>query len=305
MKRNAGPLIVLVLLLSGLWISCAMAATPPAIYVQPAADDAENLSERAVRLYKKDSSQYYLFLPSGYDAGDLRFIFSGTDRIVIDGARVKSGDTAPFLGRLVGQAVSLEYNDRAFTLTIMQSSNVPSLFLTTESGSIATVEKAKGNRESGSLVTLASDGSVTLSSRLDYIKMHGNGTLDYPKKSYEIKLVDKAKLYGMGKGRGWVLLANAKDNSLMRNKICYDLSRETGMQYAIQSAFVDLYINHQYRGNYLLTEKVTVGSKRVDIPDLQKATQAVNDKPLSSYKKFGVHSVKKNTVMGYQIPKDP
>ena len=297
--------LAMVLLVSLLCVGAAAAATAPAMYVQPAEDDPDTLSERAVRLYKKNSKQYYLFLPAGMDAGNLRFVLDGTDQLKIDSAKVKNGEVASFLGRLVGSTVSLEYNDRSCTLTIMQSANIPALFLTTESGSLSYVEDTKGNKEAGTLATLSAEGSIDYSGRLAHIKLHGNGTLEYSKKAYEIKLEDKAKLYGMGKGRSWILLANAKDNSLMRNKLAFDLSREVGMQYAVQSTFVDLYINHVYRGNYLLAEKVTVGSKRVDITDLQKATEALNDQPLNSYKSYGIHSYKKNTVKGFQIPNDP
>lgn len=51
------------------------------------------------------------------------------------------------------------------------------------------------------------------------------------KKPYKIKLDKKADLFGMGKNKHWVLLANYYDNSLVRNRLTYYLGRKLGMEY--------------------------------------------------------------------------
>lgn len=59
----------------------------------------------------------------------------------------------------------------------------------------------------------------------------------------------------MGKGKGWCLLANYADRSLLRNRIVYNLAEETGIPFTMDSRNIDLYINGDYMGSYLITEK--------------------------------------------------
>ena len=55
-----------------------------------------------------------------------------------------------------------------------------------------------------------------------------------------------------------------------------DLAQELGLAYSVQGTWVDLYLNGEYRGIYLLTESVTVGEGRVNIYDLDKENKSRN-----------------------------
>ena len=97
------------------------------------------------------------------------------------------------------------------------------------------------------------------------IKGRGNFTWNLDKKPYQIKFSSKKNLLGMGKAKKWVLLANHADASLIRNKIAFDFANFISIPYISNSSFVDLYIDNNYQGNYLLCEKVEVGSNRVNL----------------------------------------
>ncbi len=100
------------------------------------------------------------------------------------------------------------------------------------------------------------------------IRGRGNSTWDaYPKKPYKIKLDTAADLFGMGSSKHWILLANYADESLMRNKIAYDLSGAMGMPY-VESTWVSLVYNGEYAGNYLLCEQIRLEKDRLEITDL-------------------------------------
>lgn len=104
---------------------------------------------------------------------------------------------------------------------------------------------------------------------LDYIRGRGNSTWGPDKKPYKIKLSKKANLFGMGANKHWVLLANYYDNSLLRNRITYYLGRELNMEYTPDCLSVDVVMNHEYLGNYLLCEHVRLDENRVDENDLE------------------------------------
>lgn len=97
------------------------------------------------------------------------------------------------------------------------------------------------------------------------IKVRGNSTSAADKKPYNISFSSKHNLFGMGKAKKWSLLANAFDKSLIRNRLAMELALDMGLQYTSQSTYVDLYINDEYYGNYLLIESVEEGEDRVDI----------------------------------------
>jgi len=74
---------------------------------------------------------------------------------------------------------------------------------------------------------------------------------------YNIKLAKKTDLFGMGKSKKWVLLANYMDRTNLRNKLIFDLSGRMGMTYP-QSVFINLVLNGEYMGVYALCEKVDI-----------------------------------------------
>lgn len=104
------------------------------------------------------------------------------------------------------------------------------------------------------------------------IKGRGNTTWNAPKKPYKIKLDAKADLFGMGKNKHWVLLANYYDKSSLRNKLAYDMSGAMGMDYQ-QSVWVNVILNGVCLGVYQLCEHVRVGSMRTNIFDWEGAAE--------------------------------
>lgn len=102
------------------------------------------------------------------------------------------------------------------------------------------------------------------------LSMRGRGSSSWKwaKKPYQIKLEDgKEDLFGMGKNKKWTLIANYADRTLMRNKMIYDLADAIGLPFSAKSVFVEVVMNDEYLGNYILCEKVEVGDNRVDIGD--------------------------------------
>lgn len=106
------------------------------------------------------------------------------------------------------------------------------------------------------------------------IKGRGNSTWWTEKRSYRIKLEHDTDLMNMGSSKHWILHANPFDESLMRNKIAYDLSGAMGMPY-MKSTWVDVIFNGTYVGNYSLCEQIRVAPNRVDITDLEKYASSI------------------------------
>lgn len=99
------------------------------------------------------------------------------------------------------------------------------------------------------------------------IKLRGNSTRYLNKRPYKIKLETKSDLFGMGRNKHWVLLANDIDHTLIRNKITLDFAGNIGMRFASESQLVSVFLNGNYQGVYQLCEHIRVDEERVDIYD--------------------------------------
>lgn len=101
------------------------------------------------------------------------------------------------------------------------------------------------------------------------IKGRGNWTWAMPKKPYAIKLDKKEKIFGMPKHKRWVLLANYRDISLLKNTVAFKLSEYTsGLDWAPHGSYVELVLNGAHMGNYYLCEQIKVDDNRVNIEEL-------------------------------------
>ena len=99
------------------------------------------------------------------------------------------------------------------------------------------------------------------------IKGRGNVTWSYPKKPYTIKFSEKYALLGMPKAKKWVLLANYRDRTLIRNAVALELAKEASFAWTPQGKFVDVYLNKVFLGNYYVCEKIEVKKNRLELDE--------------------------------------
>lgn len=101
------------------------------------------------------------------------------------------------------------------------------------------------------------------------IRGRGNSTWNLmPKKPYRIKFDKKQAIAGMPAHKDWVLLANYIDPSLSKNVLGLEISRTLDMDWSSKNISIDVYLNNQYQGNYLLCEQIKIGTDRVNIAEL-------------------------------------
>ncbi len=105
------------------------------------------------------------------------------------------------------------------------------------------------------------------------IEFRGSTSQSFPKTPYGIETRDAigngidAALLGLPPKDDWVLFAPYNDKSLMRDALAYHLGRSSG-RYASRAKYVELVINGQYQGIYILLEKIKRDKSRVDIAKL-------------------------------------
>lgn len=164
--------------------------------------------------------------------------------------------------------------------TIYSDSSLSTVMITTSQG-LSFVEKNKNNRDKDTKILILDEKGAVEYSDVDEnatseLKGRGNATWSYYKKPYQIKLGKKTDLFGMGKAKTWILLANYTDQSALHNALAFELSVALDVPYSIDYRYVNLYIDGEYRGLYMICEKVHVDEERVDITDLEKANELAN-----------------------------
>ena len=96
------------------------------------------------------------------------------------------------------------------------------------------------------------------------IKGRGNSSWKMPRRSYQIRLPQKTSILGMTPAKKWLLIANYADASLMHNKLMYDLAGQM-MDFAPQSEFADVWIDNEYKGNYLICQRLSTGKTALNL----------------------------------------
>ena len=131
---------------------------------------------------------------------------------------------------------------------------------------LAPIDSKEVWQEGASLRIELPDGTVDYEGTMS-IRGRGNSTWGYPKKPYAIKLDEKAEILSMPSHKRWVLLANWKDRTILRNEAAFWLSRQTGLPYTVRGQFVELVFNGRHVGNYYLCEQIKIGKDRVNVKD--------------------------------------
>lgn len=100
------------------------------------------------------------------------------------------------------------------------------------------------------------------------IKGRGNTSWGQPKKPYSIKLDSKKSLLDIPKTKKYAIIPSYSDNSLMRNFMTYKASLMLeGYGYVPKCEFVEVYLNGVYNGIYILVERVSIESNKIDIEE--------------------------------------
>ena len=114
------------------------------------------------------------------------------------------------------------------------------------------------------------------------IEIRGSSTQMFDKKSYGFETQDSngnnlnVPLLSMPEENDWILYAPYADKTLLRNELPYYLARSLGI-YASRTAYCELILNGEYRGLYVLMEKIKQDKNRVDIAKLNPEDTTGNE----------------------------
>ncbi len=99
------------------------------------------------------------------------------------------------------------------------------------------------------------------------IKGRGNYSWSFAQKPYSIKLGEKADFLGMGAAKKWTLITVSSDKSMMHNYLTQKMAAAMGLPYTCENEYVDVVVNGEYRGTWVLTERIQIHEERIDISE--------------------------------------
>ena len=238
----------------------------------------------------------------------MTYSISGGTVLKADDKVIESGVTPFDVSHPVALTVCNGNKEKRYTL-VVRNTGLPVVRITTEGFTQKDVESQRKYKQNGEWIdqrkwwpseeTVSgtatfhienADGTIDLDHAPMAIKGRGNATWKYNKRPCAIKLLteDKVNVLGMKKSKRWILLANWKDRTLLRNDAAFWLSQKTelkltttddngntlqekvGFPYSVHGQFVELEFNGVHRGNYYLCEQVRIEKNRVNLQEMAK-----------------------------------
>ena len=196
------------------------------------------------------------------------------------------------------------YNDKYYFETKIQLTNLSLVNIITKNNIVDDTESVFNY--------INSEVSQTLFSNNSKIHVRGNTSRNFDKKSYKINMYNKnynsekeVNISNFYYGNSFILDAIYRDASKIRNLLSTELWNDISNDFSnvnIYSEFVELFINNEYKGLYLLTEPINRRKLNLDKSTSQDTSVVIkaqewND--LSSNIKFS--NISSETFMGYEL----
>ena len=114
------------------------------------------------------------------------------------------------------------------------------------------------------------------------IEIRGSSSQQFPKKSYGLETKNSSQvttdypLLDMPAENDWVLYAPYSDKTMIRDVFTYTLDAKLG-HWSPRCRFVELFLNGNYEGVYVLMEKIKRNKNRVEIAKLKNTDTSGED----------------------------
>ena len=249
-------------------------------------------------------------IPSNFAGGDYTVSISCADDEA--GLTVNGNSRTQELTVENGKAYQIELVkgngnlEKTSTITFFETT-LAAVFVDTASGTMDNVNNSEDHsvKESGTIKVVNANGETEYDGGMEWIEGRGNSTWSAEKKPYNIKLEKKAEILGLNKAKKFCLLADYFDKSNIRNAFAFEITKALNVKYAVNYSFTNVYLNGEYNGLYLITDKIDIGDASVDIANLEKETKRLNpnidDLTICSYGEDG----KNNYYKGIPYLKNP
>lgn len=187
--------------------------------------------------------------------------FESNAPVFVNGEEQKSGESVQDFADEVVCVVG----DKEFRVRLTNFTGLPVISIYTDDRGPVT------SKEDWKSATLSINGMGQFDDLQDAvvnIRGRGNTTWGWDKKPYALKFEKKTSVLGMPKHKRWVLLANAMDRTMIRNRVAFKVAQQTSLAWTPRNEFAEIFLNGKHLGCYLVAEHIKVDENRVNITEL-------------------------------------
>ena len=197
-------------------------------------------------------------------------IESDAEMLYYNGKQLINGTTRIDFSRPVTiKAVAKNGQSREYVVDLSHFTGLPIIYLNTDSGK----EVVSKDVYEGATIEILGCGDMP-DTELQKITMHGRGNAAWStfkkKLSYTLKFETRQNILGMPKHKKWVMVANYRDKTLLRNNVAWWISSHlSGIKYVPKFVDAEVVFNGVHRGVYQFTEQVRIDKNRININEMQ------------------------------------
>lgn len=205
-------------------------------------------------------------------------IVAGTNHTVLE---------IPYETVLSDGGYEFDYLGTSYKLGMLVADDTETIFMDSDNGrGVGYLYAEKANSLSGGLTTFDSNGNVLYRNTVKSISGRGNdsySTSRSRKNSYALQLRGEEGILGLPANDDFVLLGGFRFTSIYSYMLERDLMQSLNIPYIEDYRIVNLYIDNEYQGLYMLTGSQEIAPDRYDLVDLNKKMAEVNARSLKSY----------------------
>ena len=227
---------------------------------------SSNAAAEEITVYEAENGNCYVFLPAYAELENVTVVMSSGQRVYLDGVKLTNGMSCAQFA--LETAYPFEINGRhQKTLWFYQSANVATVYIDTVTGSMKHIHSNRDIEESATISVYTADGNMDYINESITIKGRGRSSWGREKKPYTIKLPQSSSLLNMGTSAKWVLNSQGYDLTNLHNKLVYDFADSIAptSAWAPDCENVEVYLNGEYTGLYLLCQKIDTNSDYMDL----------------------------------------
>jgi hypothetical protein len=188
--------------------------------------------------------------------------------VTVNGATQTSGNTGNDFRRDVQYTVSTPdgKKSKSYTVTLVspQSTGLPVIKIDTQNYQEITSKEEYIKTNIAVFDPNNANYNFVHTGYKDEIRGRGNSTWQAPKKPYRIKFNEKQSLFGLEAAKSWVLLTGFY-GGVFTDAVGFELEKRFGLPFFNHHIIVEVFLNGNYNGHYLLTEQMQVGEGRINI----------------------------------------
>ncbi len=206
-----------------------------------------------------EDDMLYLFLPCSMDKGRYSISFPKDTSVYLDGLQMTPGNDLPIYNQGETHRIRIisGRSDMERDFSVYYPGSMSAVFLDMKENDFDKMvsDPKHIDKYEAALTVADKDMRINLSDR-SFVGGHGGSTWCCDKKSFEFTLLEPMSILGMDPAKKWTLISNGMDYSNLKNRVVYEAASRTGFEYSTDCDYISLFINGQYHGLYLLTQRI-------------------------------------------------